>query len=415
MIQKLRKKVIIVLMSVVCLFLVGILGTLFFTSKGDYERRSLMAFREPPAMEEAQERTESASPGMPFASGLVDAAGAITIERNQIYYVTDAELTALIQNLQQSTEDNGLTGEYSLRYRRRAVEGGTAYFFSDTYMERNALNAQVLYSVIIGVGAIGLFFLVSVLLSRWMIRPVAHAWEKQRQFVADASHELRTPLTVVLSNTEMLIKSGAVTDEKNRIRLDNIRAEGQRMKGLVEDLLALARSDNKPNLNVREPVNFSYLVDSAALMLEPAVFDQKRELLCDVAEGLIVPGDPTRLHQLIEILLDNALKYGDPETPIRVTLAPGGKKDKRDMLLSVQSHGTPLTPEQCQSIFERFIRLDASRAQVAGYGLGLSIAQSIVREHDGRIWAESDGVKTNTFSVRLPCVGCEPTSGETPA
>ena len=413
MIRKLRKKVVWVLMSVVCLFLVGILGTLFFTAKGDFERRSLMAFRAP--AKENPGSSEPAGPGMPFATGHVDASGAITIERNQIYYVTDAELVAIIQSLQQSAQDNGQTETYSLRYRRHPTADGTLYFFSDTYMERNALNAQVWYSVIIGVGAIGLFFVVSVLLSRWMIRPVERAWEKQRQFVADASHELRTPLTVVLSNADMLLQSGAVTDEKNRIRLDNIRAEGQRMKGLVEDLLALARSDNKPSLAVREPVNFSYLVSSAALMLEPVVFDRKRPLRCDVTEGLCLLGDPARLRQLADILLDNALKYGDPETPIGVTLAPGSRKDRRDMLLRVQSQGAPLSPEQCRRVFERFIRLDASRAQVAGYGLGLSIAQSIVQEHGGRIWAESDGVKTNTFAVRLPCTGCETAAGKPPA
>ena len=81
----------------------------------------------------------------------------------------------------------------------------------------------------------------------------------------------------------------------------------------------------------------------------------------------------------------------------------------------IKEVGAPLSPEQCRRVVERFIRLDASRAQVAGSGLGLSIAQSIVQEHGGRIWAESDGVKTNTFAVRLPCTGCETAAGKPPA
>jgi len=412
MIQKLRKKVIWVLMSVVFLFLVGILGTLFLTSKGDFERRSMNAFREPPVMEE-KENADPERINTPFATGAVDAQGNITIYNNQLYYVTEEELTAIIAELNTTEETYGQTSQYSLRFRRRAGEDGAMfYFFTDTLMERNALNAQILYSCIIGVGAIGLFFLVSVLLSRWMVHPVERAWEKQRQFVADASHELRTPLTVVLSNTDMLIASGAVTDAKNRIRLDNIRAEGQRMKGLVEDLLSLARADNKPTLAAKEPVNVSFIVNSTTLMMEPTVYDQKRALTSDVAENLTVLGDAGRLRQLTDILLDNALKYGAPLSTIEVTLTAVGKKDKRDLLLSVASEGAPLSPEECASIFERFYRLDQSRTLVAGYGLGLSIAQSIAREHGGRIWAESDGVKTNTFYVRLPCETCAPEADE---
>jgi len=135
-------------------------------------------------------------------------------------------------------------------------------------------------------------------------------------------------------------------------------------------------------------------------------------LTSDVAENLTVLGDAGRLRQLTDILLDNALKYGAPLSTIEVTLTAVGKKDKRDLLLSVASEGAPLSPEECASIFERFYRLDQSRTLVAGYGLGLSIAQSIAREHGGRIWAESDGVKTNTFYVRLPCETCAPEADE---
>ena len=401
MIQKLRKKLILVLMAVVFLFLVGILGSLFVTSKNEFERRSLSSFREPPAMEDDQAPDDPARIDMPIAMGTVLADGTVNVTKNQIYYLTQSDLTTIIQNLTSQKEDFGLTSQYDLRYRRHTNEDGTiVYFFSDTIMERNSLNAQILYSCIIGVGAIGLFFLVSMLLSRWMVRPVEQAWEKQRQFVADASHELKTPLTVVLSNTDMMIASNAVTDKKNQIRLDNIRAESQRMKGLVENLLTLARADSKPVLAIREPVNFSYIVNGATLTLEPTIYDQGRSIDCQVAENLTVVGDGNRLRQLVDILLDNASKYGSIGSPIRVRLVQAGK---RELLLTVASEGAPLPPEECLNIFERFYRSDKSRGQEKGYGLGLSIAQSIVSEHGGRIWAQSDGVKVNTFSVKLPC------------
>ena len=338
---------------------------------------------------------------MPIAVVSVSEDGAVTIAQNQIYYVTDDELKGIIADLSAVTEDSGLTSQYDLRYRRRTDStGSTIYFFSDTYMERNSLNAQILYSAIIGVGAIGLFFLVSMLLSRWMVKPVEKAWEKQRQFVADASHELKTPLTVVLSNTDMMISSHAVTDEKNIIRLDNIRAESQRMKALVENLLTLARADAKADITACSPVNFSFIVTGATLTLEPTIFDQGRSIDCQVEENLTVQGDADKLRQLIDILLDNACKYGKEGSPILVRMNGTGKKE---LLLTVASEGAPLPPEECLNIFERFYRSDKSRGQEKGYGLGLAIAQSIVTAHRGKIWAQSDGVGINTFYVKLPC------------
>jgi signal transduction histidine kinase len=413
-IQKLRKKLIIVLMTVVCLFLVGILISLFVTSKTDFERRSLSSFHNPPASRtdiKAPEEDGSKSIDMPVALCRMDPDGTISVVQNQLYYVTEDELKTIIQNLSAQDEDTGITSEYNLRYRRTVGEdGATLYFFTDTYVERNSLSAQILYSVIIGVGAIGLFFIVSMLLSRWMVKPVERAWEKQRQFVADASHELKTPLTVVLSNVDMLITSGAVTDEKNKNRLDNIRAESQRMKGLVENLLTLARSDSRPTLAARVPVNFSFVVTGATLSLEAAIYDMGRTMDCQIEENIRVMGDGNKLRQLIDILLDNACKYSDEGSPIRVRMTGAGKKE---LLLTVVSEGAPLPPEECKNIFERFYRSDKSRGQEKGYGLGLAIAQTIVTEHGGRIWAQSDGVKLNTFSVRLPCMEGEP-AGEGP-
>lgn len=400
MIRKLRKKLIWVLMAVVCLFMAGILISLFVTSKSDFERRSMSGFHEPPPTENATPPADPTRIDMPVAIARVDASGAVSINKNQIYYLTDDELVAIVQNLRAATEDAGLTSQYELRYRRRADDsGGALYFLTDTLLERRALNAQLLYSGVIGIGAVGLFFIVSMLLSRWMVRPVEAAWEKQRQFVADASHELRTPLTVVLANAEMMALSGQVADEKNRNRLQNILAESQRMRGLVENLLTLARSDQKPALQKKEPVNLSYLVSGATLTLESTLFDAKRALDVQVAENLCVLGDAARLRQLVDILLDNACKYGAAGTPVTVRLAAAGR---RELLLSVASEGTPLPPEECASIFERFYRSDQSRGEVKGYGLGLSIARSIAQEHGGRIWAQSDGVRINTFFVRLP-------------
>lgn len=398
MIHKLRKKLTIVLMVILSLLLVAVLVGMFYSSKVVYERRSIKAFNEPPPTSDAADRSYFMA--IPVAMVNMDAAGNYTVTQNQIHYVTDDELIRIAQSLRNNPESLGTVSSYDFRYRRYiAPDGSVSYSFTDTYIERDTLNAQIFSSIVIFVSAILLFLVVSILLSRWMVKPVEKAWDKQRRFIADASHELRTPLTVILSNTEMLADSGAVTDEDNRMRLDNIRAEGKRMKALTENLLSLASGDSKKQAAVKVPVDLSYVISSAVSMFEPAVFDLHRVIRGEIAEGIFVLGDQSQLRGLADILIDNAIRYGEDKSPIVVKLAASSKKEA---LLSVASQGTPLSDEDRSRIFERFYRVDASRGQTNGFGLGLSIAQGIAGEHKGKIWAESDGVRLNTFFVTLP-------------
>ncbi len=398
MIHKLRKKLTIVLMVILSLLLVAVLVGMFYSAKVVYERRSSNAFNEPPPASDTSDRSYFLA--IPAAMVSEDAAGNYTVTRNQIHYVTDDELIQIAESLSNNPESDGTVSSYDFRYRRNiAPDGSVSYFFTDTYIERDSLNAQVLSSVVIFGGAFALFLVVSILLSRWMVKPVEKAWDKQRQFIADASHELRTPLTVILSNTEMLADSGAVTDEDNRMRLDNIRAEGKRMRALTETLLSLASGDSKKHTAEKTSVDLSYVISSAVSMFEPTIFDLGRVIESEIEENVCVLGDQSTLRRLADILIDNAIRYGADKSPIVVKLAAANKKET---LFSVTSEGTPLTDEERARIFERFYRVDASRGQTNGFGLGLSIAQEIVGEHKGKIWAESDSVKHNTFSVILP-------------
>ena len=398
MIRKLRKKLIIVLMTILCLLLVAVLGGMFLSAKGLYENRSNSDFTNPPPTDNKSDR--SLLMAIPAAMVSMDKDGNFSIMQNHIQYVSDEELINIAQSLLNSSSDTGTTSEYDFRYRlTEAQDGSVIFILTDTFIERDSLQAQLFSSIIIGIGAISLFIVVSLLLSRWMVKPVERAWEKQRQFIADASHELKTPLTVILSNTDMLAESGAVKDEKNKIRLDNIRAESQHMKALTETLLNLASTDNKKSTITKSPVDFSFVLSGAALMFEPTVFDAGRLLNTEIKDNIVVSGDQNQLRRLADILIDNAIRYGVDKSPITIRLSLSNKKEA---LFSVVSEGAPLSTEECTRIFERFYRVDASRGQTTGFGLGLNIAQGIVEDHGGKIWAESDGVKLNTFYVKIP-------------
>ena len=145
-----------------------------------------------------------------------------------------------------------------------------------------------------------------------------------------------------------------------------------------------------------EPVDLSRLVSDALLPFEPVFFESGLALETEIAEGIAIQGSPDHLRQVVEILLDNAGKYGEGTVSVRLERA-GGKS----CLLSVASRGASISKEDLRNIFKRFYRVDEARSRDGSYGLGLSIAEGIVQAHRGRIWAESEG-GINTFFVRLP-------------
>lgn len=410
MIRKLRRKFTAVMMGIVLVFVIGIFGSMYVFSKTTFENLSAATLASAldrfflPSGAEGSGRERRRGPfgeeRMPVSVTKVNGNGEAAVLQNQIFYFDDEEILEITRQL---NEGNGMFGKvngHSLRYiRSEPVNGEVGYAFVDVTMEEEALKTQAAASLGASVCTAALFFAVSLLLSRWMVKPVEKAWNDQRQFVADASHELKTPLTVVLSNTDMLIQGGAVRDDKNIRRLDNIKAEAQRMKGLIESLLTLARSDSGNETKVYSKVSISSIATYAILTMEPAIFDSGRSLESDIQEQLEVMGDSGKLRQLMDILLENALKYSDAGSAIQVRLMETGK---RETALTVTSRGTPIPPEERRAIFRRFYRLDQSRGQESGYGLGLSIAQAIVAEHGGKIGVRSDDENSNTFFVLLP-------------
>lgn len=407
MIKKLRWKFIGVMMSIVMVFLLAIFMSMYHSTLKDLERISLMTLNNA-----ADRQFISGNPGrdrkhglfaqepmLPVAVATKDQDGQITLLENQMFYLTADEIIQVVEGMENQKDPSGELTSYQLRYIQRELEQGKiGYVFVDISVERKALGMLAMNSLGLAACMAGLFFVASLLLARWMVRPVENAWNEQRQFVADASHELKTPLTVVLSNADMMIQANAVTDEKNIRRLDNIKAESQRIKGLVEDLLILAKADSKKDTKVYSEISISAIATYSILTMEPTIFDAGRMIDSQIQEGLEVMGDGEKLRQLMDILLDNACKYSNEGSIIQVSLGEIGKKE---ILLSVTSESTPIPTDEQEAIFRRFYRADQSRGKEVGYGLGLSIAQTIVSDHGGKIGVRSEG-KSNTFFVQLP-------------
>jgi signal transduction histidine kinase len=226
--------------------------------------------------------------------------------------------------------------------------------------------------------------------------------ERMRRFIADASHELRTPLTSIRGFAE-LHRQGAVTDPAEMSELlARIEDEATRMGLLVEDLLQLARLDQERPLELA-PVDLAGVVGSAVAAARAAQPERSVEVEMTDESDLIVTGDEPRLRQVVTNLLDNALAYSPPDTPVTVRLGPARREEVDYVAIEVVDRGPGLTAEQSERVFERFYRVDAARSRAqGGTGLGLSIVAAIVRAHGGRVEVDSRPGHGATFRALLP-------------
>ena len=196
------------------------------------------------------------------------------------------------------------------------------------------------------------FFLISLILARWAVKPVERAWIQQRQFVAGASHELKTPLTVILTNAELLQEPDR--DEKARAQFSaSILSMAKQMRGLVENLLELTRVDNSTVKASISQLDYSELISNAILPFEPLYFERGLEIQSAIEPGIRVNGSEGHLRQVMEILLDNGMKYSASPATVQVEL----KRHGLHSLLSVSNPGKPISPEELKNIFitRRFI------------------------------------------------------------
>lgn len=219
--------------------------------------------------------------------------------------------------------------------------------------------------------------------------------ERMRQFVADASHELRTPLTSIRGYAE-LFRAGGIGPPDVPATFARVEGESQRMAGLVDDLLLLARLDQQRPLD-REPVDLLALANDVVQGVRIAFPNRTVKLAASGDEVPVVVGDEARLRQVIANIVANAVKYTDGAIEVRV------RGDGAAVLVSVADHGPGIPEADKARVFERFHRGEASRTRSAGgTGLGLSIVAAIVKAHGGTVTVRDNPGGGVVFEVSLP-------------
>ena len=227
-----------------------------------------------------------------------------------------------------------------------------------------------------------------------MLGRIESGFARERQFTSDASHELRTPLTAMKTILNF-IREGERPPQDYRQALDDLAEETDRLQGLVENLLQLARGERGLKLQ-KEEIDLSLLLMDVADSLRPLAEEKDLTLTCELPPSLIISGDTDQVIRLIVNLLDNAIKYSE-QGPIRLS----AKQKEGNAIIEVSDTGIGIPAEHLPHIFKRLYTVDPARSS-GGAGLGLSIAQQIVQAHGGRIEVQSEVGKGSTFTVYLP-------------
>lgn len=347
--------------------------------------------------ENAGFRGHDLSPETPYESRyfsvLIDATGhVINTDTGQIAAVNADTAIAFALDIWSSGKNTGFWSDY--RYTLSTEDRISRIIFLDCGRSLSNFRTTLFASVAVAVLGLGAVLILLIVLSKRIIKPVAESYEKQKRFITDAGHEIKTPLTIISADTDL-----AEMECGENEWLADIKRQIQRLTGLTNDLIYLSRIDEEqPQL---QPIEFPFsdvVEEMAQSFLAPAR-TQGKTFEIKIQPMLSFTGDEKAIRQLISILLDNALKYS-PEGG-RIALCVD--KQNRTLRLAVSNTAAqPIETSKLEHLFDRFYRTDQSRnSQTGGYGLGLSIAQSIVAVHKGKIWAESPDGHFLTITVTL--------------
>ena len=237
-----------------------------------------------------------------------------------------------------------------------------------------------------------IIYFVSKSMTKLITEPAVEAFEKQKNFIADASHELKTPLAVIMASSDEL-----KSDKKNSKYVENIKYESDRMSKLITSLLDLSKIENGISIANYKEENISKIIEKICLTFESIAYEQNISIDTNISQNILFKCSKEEIEKLISIIIDNAIKHSYKNT----TIVVNAKEDKNNINIDITNDGDPIVSGEEEKIFERFYRADKSRKRDANrYGLGLAIAKSIVTNHNGNIKAFSKNAKT-TFKINL--------------
>lgn len=317
------------------------------------------------------------------------SGGVLSLDVRSIASVTEEEAEAYAALALSSGRSRGWLE--SFRYKVYDTEEGAAVVFISGAEARAGNRRFFLSSASVFVGGSLVVLLLVMLFSKRAVKPTAESYEKQKQFITDANHELKTPLTLIRTNLDILEAENGPNEW-----LSDVREETERMTELVDRLVLLSRMDEDQARPELRPFSLSEATAEVAASFAPLLHRSGKSLSTEIAPEVACTGDEGSMRQLISILLDNAVKYSDAGSWVRVALTGG-----RHPALTVDNRCAAVGTMELHRLFDRFYRSDKARTYGSGFGVGLSIAKAIAEQHRGELTVSSPREGVIRFRLRL--------------
>lgn len=318
----------------------------------------------------------------------------LRVDTSRIAAVGGGEAIEYASKAMEEKDERGYLDNY--RFLRMAKEdGGTRLIFLDVGRKAESLHIFLLSSISMAAVGYILICMLVVFVAGRIIRPVAESYEKQKRFITDAGHEIKTPLSIINANVNLLEMEGCESES-----LSEISKQTRRLSKLTGDLVFLAKMEEGEGQTRAIDFPLSEMISDAVESFGALAETSGKKLEARIEPMISVHGNSDALYQLVNILLENALKYSVEGSTISVFLE---KKGRSAVLRVANETDTPIGKEDLPLLFERFYRTDSSRnSATGGHGIGLSIAKAIVDAHGGRIYAALQGERVLQISAELP-------------
>lgn len=285
------------------------------------------------------------------------------------------------------------------------VEGNAEYQIDELLLLRDVTKevtprrSLTAISIVTYLASLVVMIPVGYFMAKRSVAPIRDAWERQRQFSADASHKLKTPLAVMLANIEMVLRHPEHRVAEEAPALETCLEHAYKMRNTLSDLLTLTQAEDSMVEHMCTIVDMGDVVEQMYEGLGQLAAQRGVELRVSTDEGALVVGDTDRLEELVTVFVENAIQYTRPGGAVSISCRPEGKW----VVLVVEDTGIGMGPEAVAHAFDRFYRSESARqVNPQGTGLGLPIAQWIAGRHGGHIDIESAEGKGTTVRVRLP-------------
>ncbi|MCQ2771014.1 MAG: HAMP domain-containing histidine kinase [Clostridia bacterium] len=303
------------------------------------------------------------------------------VDMSNIISVDENSVSEYAQKAINKGKMYGMIGNF--RYKMFMYEDNSKFIvFLDCGRKLDSFWSFLWMSVVAGLGICVLVFLIFVLISSRIVKPISDSYEKQKRFITDASHEIKTPLTIISANVDLL-EDDFGTNEC----LDDIKEQTKKLTKLTNSLVYLSKMEESTNKLSKIEFPISDLVSETADSFKAVATSKNIEYLVNIEPNVTFFGLPEAISQLTSILIENAMKYSPDGSNVNVSLV----SQKKNVHIKVSNTTLePIDKDKCSKLFERFYRVDDSHnSKTGGHGIGLSVAKAIVDAHEGKISANA--------------------------